>query len=56
MTILRDVIAVCGAAAVLFGLYQAWPPAAWILGGAGTLAAVICSRLSELKRNRDHRP
>jgi hypothetical protein len=33
MTILRDGILIVGVFCIVTGLYQAWPPLAWIVGG-----------------------
>ena len=42
MRAMRDLILLIGLGALLTGLYQAWPPLAWIVGGGvlcvGTLA------------------
>ena len=38
MTHLPDILLVAGAAAVCVGLWQAWPPLAWIVGGAVAIA------------------
>ena len=39
MTHLPDVLLVTGAVAVCVGLWQAWPPLAWIVGGVAAIIA-----------------
>jgi len=39
--LLRDALTLCGMIAVVIGLYLAWPPLAWIAGGALLLAGGI---------------
>lgn len=41
LAILRDGIAISGFAAVTFGLWQVYPPAAWIFGGSVVAAFAI---------------
>lgn len=36
-----DAVGVGGLACVLCGLYQAWPPLAWVVGGAAGVAIWI---------------
>lgn len=38
MTWIRDGIALAGFGSVLYGLHSWWPPAAYIIGGLGTMA------------------
>lgn len=39
--LLRDLICLLGCAAFLHGAYLIYPPAAWLLGGAGAAAAAF---------------
>jgi len=55
MAIIRDVVAAGGGVALLFGLYRAWEPAAFIVGGGVVLVLCVCSRLREQRNDRDRR-
>ena len=39
--ILFDIVIFGGASGVLYGLYQAWPPLAWIVGGVGAISGTL---------------
>jgi len=45
MTWLRDSLALAGCGAITFGLWQAWPPLAWMFGGAVLLGTAIMAAL-----------
>ena len=40
---MRDAFLLCGFAAIEAGLYQAWPPAAWIVGGLVLCGGALAS-------------
>jgi hypothetical protein len=44
---LTDGLAVLGFAAALYGVAQIYPPAAWILGGAGSLTFALLRARAE---------
>jgi len=51
MNIVRDAIMLTGLAAIVAGLYQAWPPLAWIAGGSALCAGTLLSwRLERFNR------
>ena len=47
VTMMRDLIALAGVVSFFTGLYMAWPPAAWIVGGLIAVAVVVCSVVIE---------
>ena len=54
MEYLRDILLLIGAALLLFGCWQVFPPSSWIIGGVGVIyVAVRWSRAAALKGKRD---
>lgn len=49
MKYLPDVLALMGAGAILYGVHGIYPPAAWILAGAGVLAIGLIFARGEAK-------
>ena len=41
-----------GLVCIVVGLYQAWPPLAWIVGGAGLISGGVAWRWHELLHTR----
>jgi hypothetical protein len=43
MRLFRDFVLLIGLGCVVTGLYQAWPPLAWIVGGSALCAGTLAS-------------
>jgi hypothetical protein len=42
MKLLRNSLELAGYAAIVFGVWRIYPPAAWIVGGLGLLLLAFC--------------
>ena len=50
-TLVVDGLTVCGASAMIYGLWLVWPPLAWL--GGGWLAVFIAWKLSNVPKSSD---
>lgn len=51
-TMLRDLAAVAGAAAIAYGFWLAYPPAGFVVGGGMALAAAVLSSFAKPKADQ----
>ena len=52
VTVFRDILTLCGIGCIVVGLYLAWPPLAWLAGGAAMAAFGIGSQFAEWQRRK----